>query len=176
MATMAERLVPLPLDFTITEVMRFWALTDRRGPDDCWPWLGYCRERTDTYGSVIDRRGRVMLRGQVYYACRVAYLYEHRVDPGHYEVCHTCHNPVCVNPRHLVLGTHSDNMQHKYEAGRHPYGDRHSRTLLTDADVLEIRRRYRSGETQHSIARSFQISRSAIQHIVDRRTWQHLGG
>lgn len=37
---------------------------------------------------------------------------------GH--VRHTCDNPRCFNPRHLIPGTHQENMADKAERGRAP--------------------------------------------------------
>lgn len=53
-------------------------------------------------------------------------------------------------------------------------GSRHGRTILTEEDVLEIRRRVTAGEKQLSLAREFKISTSACWNIVNRNTWRHI--
>lgn len=87
---------------------RFWAKVDRRGPDECWPW----RAATDR-----DGYGAFNVRAAMFGAHRVSWKITTGATPTKC-VCHTCDNPRCVNPAHLWLGTHQDNMQDKIAKGR----------------------------------------------------------
>lgn len=80
---------------------------DKTGP--CWLWIG---GRFDSgYGKVL--RGAKKLR-----AHRVSYeLYVAPIPEGMH-VLHKCDNPPCVNPNHLFLGTHIDNMRDMERKGR----------------------------------------------------------
>ena len=51
-------------------------------------------------------------------ASRVSYAFHNEIDPGQWDVLHTCDNPGCVDPDHLFLGTPKDNMQDCIEKGR----------------------------------------------------------
>lgn len=90
---------------------RFWSKVDKRGPDECWPWKGV--RSSDGYGAF-------KIKGVFVGAHRVAYAIHARISleqiPA--EVCHHCDNPPCVNPDHLFLGTHQDNMTDRNKKGR----------------------------------------------------------
>jgi hypothetical protein len=61
----------------------------------CWIWEG-----CGTYG-------RVKYNKQRFYAHRLAYaVYNGKVSKTD-TITHTCHNPCCVNPDHLVLVHHT---------------------------------------------------------------------
>lgn len=106
-------------------------------------------------------------------------LYLHRVV---YEQCvgeipagevvrHSCDNPPCINPDHLLVGTTLDNMRDKVERGRSSYGKRNGRAKLLEKHVLSIRDDYRDALT---IANEYGITRSNVYDIRNYKIWKHL--
>lgn len=57
-------------------------------------------------------------------------------------VRHTCDNPRCINPRHLVIGTAADNSADMVHRGRSLKGTRHHKARLDEQKVADIRARY----------------------------------
>jgi len=141
---------------------------DRGYETPCLIWQG----PTETNGYGTSRRGGRLVR-----AHRVSY--EEHVGPiptGMY-VCHRCDVRACVNPEHLFLGTHLDNMRDATEKGRmgSPKGEASSSAKLTTNDVLQIRAMYAAGSTsQRALARRFGVVQVTIKDIVKRRTWTHV--
>ena len=90
---------------------------------------------------------------------------------------HRCHRPACINPEHLYAGTHQQNTDDKYRAGRanHDKGEAHWYAKLTDRKVLEIRRRHKGGAvTLQQLAEEYGVVPGTISHVVKGKTWRHL--
>lgn len=96
----------------IAQAERFWAKVDKRGPDECWPWLG---ARSKGYGN-IKWNGVSGIR-----ATHASLELAGRPRPNPDLIaCHSCDNPPCVNPAHLWWGTLKDNFHDALAKGRLP--------------------------------------------------------
>lgn len=90
--------------------------------------------------------------------------------PEGLQICHGCDVRNCVNPAHLFVGTAHDNMQDASRKGR--LQRRHHFTILTKAQVQEIRNRLQTGEPCKSIARNYPVGMWAIHSIKQRKNWR----
>jgi hypothetical protein len=90
-------------------------------------------------------------------------------------VRHTCDVKLCVNPRHLLIGTQKDNVRDMDERGRRRSsplkGEAHANAKLTREIVLEARRAHQAGESFSSLAERFGVSKPAITAAVRGKTW-----
>ena len=130
----------------------------------CWEWLGSCNRRG--YGRWYEG-GEVLAH---------RYFYEQHVGPipEGMCVCHRCDNPKCVNPDHLFLGTHRDNMEDCVRKGRQATGERNGQAKLTTAMVREIRERAAHGESGSSLGRSYGVRQTSIWKIVNGQHWRGI--
>ena len=93
-------------------------------------------------------------------------------------VIHSCDNPLCVNPRHLRVGSHVENMRDKADRGRvvsNPLlGDKHQNSKLTSEKVRRLRTMAANGLGPVSIGRALGVSHAAISSVLTGRTWSHV--
>lgn len=135
-----------------------------RKTETCWLWESTVNAQG--YGS-IHKDGRSRL------AHRIAYeLYVGKIPEGAL-VRHSCDNTLCVNPKHLSLGTHQDNKNDAVFKGRHSFGSSHGKAKLDERLVREIRdlqKRYSIRE----LSILYEVSTGTIRRIVDGKGWKHV--
>jgi len=89
-------------------------------------------------------------------------------------VRHKCDNRACINPEHLELGSHEENMKDMTDRGRQCKGQDSPFAKLTDQDIPEIRNLLAGGEKITEIAKRYGVSRAAIDSIKRNKTWTHV--
>lgn len=167
---MAVKEIPV---LTQAQIDNFWskaAIT--ANPDRCWEWKLYKRPNGYAYFS-INRSD--------YGAHRVAYSINSPIskDDMDKNVCHSCDNPSCVNPKHLWLGTQLENIKDRDSKGRRHTvkGEQNGHAKLTEEQVLEIRKVYiprHKDFSQRALARKYGLIQASIRDILIGKNWKHI--
>lgn len=145
----------------------------------CWKWIAYIG--TQGYGEMF-------VDGRKEKAHRISYqLYKGKI-PDHDSqhgmcVCHSCDNRLCVNPYHLFLGTQKDNLKDMRDKNRQNYtklkNSKHQRaqgsingnSKFSESDILKIRE---SNKSPLVLAREYNVNKTTIYAILNRKTWKHI--
>lgn len=136
---------------------RIMADTNGKG---CWLWTG---------SSNPDGYGNLWSGGKMINAHRVSWSLYRGAIPDGLHVLHKCDVPQCVNPDHLFLGSHADNMADRAAKGRNGCGA----AKLSAADVLKILA-LKGQMLQREIGAMFGVSKQSVSYIHARQTWKHL--
>lgn len=122
--------------------------------------------------------GHMIYLKRDYNAHRVSYELANGPIPDGMHVLHKCDNQPCVNPAHLFLGTHTDNMHDMDAKGRKPRGERTLRNKLTEADVREIRSRFERKGVKFTnapeLAARYGVTSGTVINAARGITWSHL--
>ncbi len=149
----------------------------------CWLWSGTV---------LTNGYAQFWASGKGLYAHRFAYERHIGEIPAGLFVCHHCDTPLCVNPSHLFVGTHTENMRDSVAKGRAARGATHgSRTKPEsvprgDANGARTKpERLARGDANGSRTHPEQLVRGAAHHrgnakltwaLVARLRDRHVGG
>ncbi len=147
----------MPIENAQSRFDKKWMPVSESG---CWLWLAATYEKG--YGAfALDGKKTIQ-------AHRASWeIYRGEIPKGMC-VLHKCDTPMCVNPDHLFLGDHQDNMDDMRRKGRGPVAEKHGRKKLTQAQVDEIRV---ADGTARKIAERYGVCRATIIRIRHCKNW-----
>ncbi len=142
------------------------------GIDDCWNWLA---------GGRGNGYGALKFKGKVIDAHRFSWILHNGKIPKGKFVLHKCDNRKCINPNHLFLGTHVDNMIDAYGKGRlklpvrtqFKAGFFPANAKITKEKAIEVYQYIQSNpnKTKLEIATIFGIGHSTAKDIASKRVY-----
>ena len=139
------------------------------GPDSCWVWKGA------KFGNT--GYGQIQYQGKPTRTHRLSYQVFVGDIPDGLLVLHRCDVRVCINPSHLFLGTHKQNMDDMRSKGRENFakGERIGAAKMTEEKVREARRLWKSGKyTKSSLCRRYGLTRVPMDCLLTGKTWKHV--
>jgi hypothetical protein len=132
--------------------------------DTCWLWLG--KRQPNGYGRCSRSSFLTNL------AHRAAYQMANGEIPKGLHVLHRCDVKHCVNPEHLFLGTHADNMKDMVNKGRSPIGTKNNKAKLNSSSVIEMRDCYITGNfSLKGLAKIYNISTATVRACLLGKSW-----
>ena len=140
-----------------------WVETSGPLETPCWIWQ---RGTSKGYGKLQKpRKGR---RGITAAAHRFSFERTNGQIPVGICVCHACDAPLCVNPLHLFLATHQENMTDMTNKGRKSTGTRSHNSKFSEEDIETI---LKDERTQMVIAAELGVSQVAISNMKTGKTY-----
>jgi hypothetical protein len=133
----------------------------------CWIWTG-ARWKSTGYAGL-------WVHGKFLKVTRLLMWMQGNEIEG-LEACHRCNVKLCINPDHLYMATHRQNVHDAERDGiaRHRYGENHPRAKLTHDDALDILWRLEHGEKMADLARNYGVDISTLSHLKRGVNWKYL--
>lgn len=159
---------------------KFWGRVDKLGPNECWNWTGGKSGGYGVIGGVLNGKRYVPV-GQNMLAHRVSWIIANGdipevdgSDDAHGTVVrHTCDNPLCVNPGHLVIGTQAQNIKDMWDRKRASVptliGADHPNARFKDERILDFIRT--TDVPAPVLADAFGCDRSVINKIRSGKSY-----
>lgn len=158
-----------------TVVERFWDRV-KKLDNGCWEWTA--GSTTQRYGLFEAGTAKARVR---HMAHRFSYELHKGPIPEGMIVRHKCDNPPCVNPAHLELGTHADNVRDKIARGRSNTGpvvkgSFNGQSKLTEEIVEQILNlRNKIFIKSDELAKMFGTTARNIRRILTGKgSWEHV--
>lgn len=96
-------------------------------------------------------------------------IFNNQEIPEGMVIRHLCNNGRCINPSHLAIGTHNDNVQDRVRSNRSAVGENNGRSKLKKDQVIEI---FKDNTTPKAhLAKKFGVDPAVIRCIQNKTKW-----
>ena len=153
-----------------SDLERFWSKVEKSS-DGCWYWTA--SRYPSGYGQFWTGERTTEGHPKCVPAHRTSWTIAYGPIPEGMDVLHSCHNPPCVRPWHLKLGTAQDNADDMMLAGRYilprtaASGSENGNSHLTWEQRVEINFLYNiRGVSCKELVTKFNVSLSTIQRQI----------
>lgn len=116
----------------------------------------------------------MVVNGKKEYIHRLVYKECFGDIPDGLVVRHKCDIPACINPEHLEIGTHQQNMNDSVIRKRNAFGERNGHAKLKEKDVIKVLELLSNGMKQKDVAEMYKVNPSTIQLISSGKNWRHI--
>jgi len=140
-----------PISFIIDEETGCWNCTSHKPNEDGYPNLYRNHQSRSMHHQLYEAIYGVLVKGTV--------------------IRHICDNPICINPKHLLAGTHADNCRDRAKKGRSAIGSKHGRSKLTEIQAKEIKD---STMNNMALGRKYGVDKKVIYKIKNDLNWIHV--
>lgn len=130
---------------------------------DCWIW----------FGGDNGRYPIIRYKRKNFFAHRLSFELFKNQKIGDKFVCHTCDKSLCINPDHLFLGSHKDNMKDASSKKRMAFGEKHYQCKLKNENIKEIQILAKCGLSQSQVCEIFGISQTDVSAILRKKNWKY---
>jgi hypothetical protein len=142
---------------------RFEAKCAPMNENGCILWIGTKNNKGYGMIGVEKMAGR---KHRMAYAHRIAWALVNGAIPAGKVILHSCDNPLCVNPKHLTIGTYKENTLDMVKKDRHYWRRPLPWQKLNPTDVERIRDMRMARCTQQQIADWIGVSRPLISLVL----------
>lgn len=147
---------PLIFKYLIKHIIK----NDKKLINECWLWSKH-----------HDKDGYPKYLGEPVQRILWEITRQRKIEPN-YVIRHTCDNPNCINPFHLLSGSQADNAKDKVIRGRSITCEAHSSTHLKNTDIPIIFENYINGMSMLKISKMFNVTEPTIRDILYGNTWK----
>lgn len=133
--------------------------------DGCWVYEG----RLDSHGY-----GQMTVAGKAHLVHRLSWVIHNGPIPENMFVCHKCDYKPCINPEHLFLGTHQDNMTDMVSKDRQALhqGMDNGRCSISELTARSIKANLDKSNQQ--LSSEYNVPISIVRNIRSGAAWRWL--
>jgi len=141
---------------------RFFKKVSPEPMSGCWLWTGAITKDGHGYYNIGTKSISAHRFSAIIHNLNTT-------DPKKPVLRHACNVACCVNPNHLIPGTHAENCIDKVLFGNN------GKQKLSVTDILSIRQKFATGiSSKEELAIEYNITLGHVYNIIAKRLWKHI--